>query len=200
MMNRMLTAIHSSQLSVLSINIQVVIRINEQGDKVQVWLEKFVDDVTYESVTVERFNCLVKADDKEHWMSDVDASDYDAGAIYYVALTVYAPKGVAEELMQLVGRLSAVYGRVDDGEGSVELLGLGVPLKLLFEALGVVAHVEGFVQRCDVVDDDSVCLKVECHGDAVVFLKDTLLGAFPDIAYIAKGGYRIEQRHSITTI
>jgi hypothetical protein len=45
-----------------------------------VWLEKFVDDVTYESVTVERFNCLLKADDKEHWMSDVDASDYDAGA------------------------------------------------------------------------------------------------------------------------
>ena len=54
-------------------------------------------------------------------MSDIDASDYDAGAIYYVALTVYAPKGVAEELIQLVGRLSAVYGRVDDGEESVEL-------------------------------------------------------------------------------
>lgn len=169
-----------------------MIKIDENGNKVYSWVEEFIDDTTNKSVLVERYNVLVEKDDKEHWMSSIDADNYEDGGIYWVELTIYAENSTICDIKQLVDKLFNVYGRNDEGEESSELLGLEIPLKCFYEALEGDNNFEGFVQGFEIVEEDKACIKIECNGENIVPIKNALFKAFPDIEFIDRNGYRIE--------
>ena len=89
-----------------------MVTIDDEGNKINCWVEHRFDTTTNEVVEVKHATILAKADDEEHWMSRTtcEESELDEGATI-CTMFIYAAEEVRESIEKLLGMMTVMLGR-----------------------------------------------------------------------------------------
>ena len=93
-----------------------MVTIDDEGNKVNCWMEYRFDTTTNEVVEVKHATILAEADDEEHWMSRItyDTDELDKG-MTICTMFIYASEEVQksiEGVVAAIGLLSGSYHRL----------------------------------------------------------------------------------------
>lgn len=88
-----------------------MVTIDDEGNKINCWVEHRFDTITNEVVEVKHATILAEADDEEHWMSRTtcEESELDEGATI-CTMFIYAAEEVRESIERLLGMIRLVLG------------------------------------------------------------------------------------------
>ena len=155
-----------------------MVTIDDEGNKINCWVEHRFDTTTNEVVEVEHTTLLVEADDEEHWMSRTtyEVSELDEGATI-CTMFIYAAEEVRESIERLLGTMRLVLG-------SHHRLATEIPLPQLMRVLIDESKCEGLILEATMIHADLLALLVDCQVESAEALRDALFEIFPNIDYI----------------
>ena len=155
-----------------------MVTIDDEGNKINSWVEHRFDTTTNEVVEVEHTTLLAEADDEEHWMSRTtyEASELDEGATI-CTMFIYAAEEVRESIEKLFGMIRLVLG-------SHHRLAKEIPLPELMRVLVGESKYEGLILEATMIHADIVTLIVVCPVERAAALRDALFEIDPNIDYI----------------
>ena len=155
-----------------------MVTIDDEGNKINCWVEHRFDTTTNEVVEVEHTTLLAEADDEEHWMSRTtyEASELDEGATI-CTMFIYAAEEVEksiEGLLRMIRLLLSSHHR----------LAKEIPLPELMRALTGESDCEGLILEATMIHADLLALLADCQVESAEALRDALFEIFPNIDYI----------------
>lgn len=155
-----------------------MVTIDDEGNKINCWVEHRFDTTTNEVVEVEHTTLLAEADDEEHWMSRTtyEASELDEGATI-CTMFIYAAEEVRESIEKLLGMIRLVLG-------SHHRFANEIPLPELMRVLIGENSYEGVILEAAMIHTDLMALLADCQVESAEALRDALLEIYPNIDYI----------------
>lgn len=155
-----------------------MVTIDDEGNKVNCWVEHRFDTTTNDVVEVKHATILAEADDEEHWLSrtiyepmPIEES-LSLGNIF-----IYAPEEVEKSIERLVAAMRLL-------SGSHHRLAKEIPMPQLMRALTGESDCEGLILEATMIHTDFLALLVDCSVESAEALRDALFDIFPNIDYI----------------
>lgn len=155
-----------------------MVTIDDEGNKINCWMEHRFDTTTNEVVEVEHTTLLAEANDEEHWMSRTTykASELEGGTTI-CTMFIYAAEEVRGSIEKLLGMLRLMLS-------SHHTLAKEIPLPQLMRVLVSENSYEGVILEATMIHADIFTLLVDCQVESAEALRDALFEIFPDIDYI----------------
>ena len=155
-----------------------MVTIDDEGNKVNCWIEYRFDTTTNEVVEVKHATILAEADDEEHWMSRItyDTDELDKG-MTICTMFIYA----SEEVQKSIEGLVAAIGLLS---GSHHRLAKEIPLPQLMRVLTGECDCEGLILNATMTTTDILALIADCPVESAEALCDALFEVYPNIDYI----------------
>ena len=155
-----------------------MVTIDDEGNKVNCWVEYRFDTTTNEVVEVKHATILAEADDEEHWMSRTtyEASELDKG-MTICTMFIYASEEVQKSIEGLVAAIRLL-------SGSHHRLAKEIPLPQLMRVLTGERDCEGLIHNVTTLPSDILTLLVNCPVESAEALRNALFEIYPNIDYI----------------
>lgn len=155
-----------------------MVTIDDEGNKINCWVEHRFDTTTNEVVEVKHTTILAEADDEEHWMSRTtyEASELDEGATI-CTMFIYAAEEVEKSIKGLVAAMRLL-------SSSHHRLAKEIPMPQLMRALTGESDCEGLILEATMIHADLLTLLVDCQVESAEALRDALFEIYPNIDYI----------------
>ena len=155
-----------------------MVTIDDEGNKVNCWVEYRFDTTTNKVVEVKHATILAEADDEEHWMSRItyDTDELDKG-ITICTMFIYA----SEEVQKSIEGVVAAIGLLS---GSYHRLAKEIPLPQLMRVLTGECDCEGLILNVTMTTTDILALIADCPVESAEALRDALFEIYPNIDYI----------------
>ena len=155
-----------------------MVTIDDEGNKVNCWVEYRFDTTTNKVVEVKHATILAEADDEEHWMSRItyDTDELDKG-ITICTMFIYA----SEEVQKSIEGIVAAIGLLS---GSHHRLAKEIPLPQLMRVLTGECDCEGLILNATMTTTDILALIADCPVESAEALRDALFEIYPNIDYI----------------
>lgn len=155
-----------------------MVTIDDEGNKINCWVEHRFDTTTNEVVEVKHTTILAKADDEEHWMSRTtyEASELDEGATI-CSMFIYAAEEVRESIEKPIDMIRLLLG-------SHHSFAKEIPLPALMRELIGESKYEGWILEATMIHADIFTLIVGCQVESAEALRDALFEIYPNIDYI----------------
>ena len=155
-----------------------MVTIDDEGNKINCWVEHRFDTTTNEVVEVEHTTLLAEADDEEHWMSRTtyEASELDEGATI-CTMFIYAAEEVEKSIKGLVAAMRLL-------SSSHHRLAKEIPMPQLMRALTGESDCEGVILEATMIHTDLLALLADCQVESAEALRDALFEIYPNIDYI----------------
>jgi hypothetical protein len=157
-----------------------MVKIDENGNKVNVWTESRIDTTTLEIVEVEHVRVLATAEDTEHWHSRIIESSEEAVCLNQPTLFVYGSEEVLRGIEQLLERVVDMCNMSTERNGDE----VNIPLSALLRVMVGDATSEGVLLYKSLLPTGILTLLTSCDIAAAEQLKNTLFEIFTDIDYI----------------
>ena len=156
-----------------------MVKIDENGNKVNVWTESHMDTTTLEIVEVEHVRVLATADDMEHWRSRIVSSDEEMEDLNQPTLFVYGSEEVLRSIEQLLERVADMCNTSKRNRDEVNIL-----LSALLRVMVGDATSEGVLLYKSLLPTGILTLLTSCDIAAAEQLKGALFEIFTDVDYI----------------
>ena len=155
-----------------------MVTIDDEGNKVNCWVEYRFDTTTNKVVEVKHATILAEADDEEHWMSRItyDTDELDKG-ITICTMFIYA----SEEVQKSIEGIVAAIGLLS---GSHHRLAKEIPLPQLMRVLTGECDCEGLILNVTMTTTDILALIADCPVESAEALRDALFEIYPNIDYV----------------
>jgi hypothetical protein len=155
-----------------------MVTIDDEGNKVNCWVEYRFDTTTNEVVEVKHATILAEADDEEHWMSRItyDTDELDKG-MTICTMFIYASEEVQKSIEGLVAAIRLL-------SGSHHRLAKEIPLPQLMRVLVGECDCEGLILNVTMTTTDILALIADCPVESAEALRDALFEIYPNIDYI----------------
>lgn len=155
-----------------------MVTIDDEGNKINSWVEHRFDTTTNEVVEVKHATILAEADDEEHWMSRTtyEASELDEGATI-CTMFIYAAEEVEKSIKGLVAAMRLL-------SSSHHRLAKEIPMPQLMRALTGESDCEGVILEATMIHADLLALLADCQVESAEALRDALFEIYPNIDYI----------------
>jgi hypothetical protein len=155
-----------------------MVTIDDEGNKVNCWVEYRFDTTTNEVVEVKHATILAEADDEEHWMSRItyDTDELDKG-MTICTMFIYASEEVQKSIEGLVAAIRLL-------SGSHHRLAKEIPLPQLMRVLTGECDCEGLILNVTMTTTDILALIADCPVESAEALRDALFEIYPNIDYI----------------
>jgi hypothetical protein len=155
-----------------------MVTIDDEGNKVNCWVEYRFDTTTNEVVEVKHATILAEADDEEHWMSRItyDTDELDKG-MTICTMFIYASEEVQKSIEGLVAAIRLL-------SGSHHRVAKEIPLPQLMRVLTGECDCEGLILNVTMTTTDILALIADCPVESAEALRDALFEIFPNIDYI----------------
>ena len=155
-----------------------MVTIDDEGNKVNCWVEYRFDTTTNEVVEVKHATILAEADDEEHWMSRTicELAPIEK-ELSFCNIFIYAPEEVQKSIQRLLARMRVLLG-------SHHRLVKEIPLPQLMRVLVGEMDCEGLIHNVATLPSDILTLLVNCPVESAESLRDALFEIFPNIDYI----------------
>ena len=155
-----------------------MVTIDDEGNKVNCWVEYRFDTTTNKVVEVKHATILAEADDEEHWMSRItyDTDELDKG-MTICTMFIYASEEVQKSIEGLVAAIRLL-------SGSHHRLAKEIPLPQLMRVLTGECDCEGLILNATMTTTDILALIADCPVESAEALRDALFEIYPNIDYI----------------
>ena len=155
-----------------------MVTIDDEGNKVNCWIEHRFDTTTNEVVEVKHTTILAEADDEEHWISRItyNTDELDEG-MTICTMFIYA----SEEVQKSIEGLVAAIGLLS---GNHHRLAKEIPLPQLMRVLTGECDCEGLILNATMTTTDILALIADCPVESAERLRDALFEIYPNIDYI----------------
>ena len=155
-----------------------MVTIDDEGNKVNCWVEYRFDTTTNEVVEIKHATILAEADDEEHWMSRItyDTDELDKG-MTICTMFIYA----SEEVQKSIEGVVAAIGLLS---GSHHRPAKEIPLPQLMRVLTGECDCEGLILNVTMTTTDILALIADCPVESAEALRDALFEIYPNIDYI----------------
>ena len=155
-----------------------MVTIDDEGNKVNCWIEYRFDTTTNEVVEVKHATILAEADDEEHWMSRItyDTDELDKG-MTICTMFIYASEEVQKSIKGLVAAIRLL-------SSSHHRLAKEIPLPQLMRVLTGECDCEGLILNVTMTTTDILALIADCPVESAEALRDALFEIYPNIDYI----------------
>ena len=155
-----------------------MVAIDDEGNKVNCWVEYRFDTTTNEVVEVKHATILAEADDEEHWISRItyDTDELDKG-MTICTMFIYALEEVQKSIEGLVAAIRLL-------SGSHHRLAKEIPLPQLMRVLTGECDCEGLILNATMTTTDILALIADCPVESAEALRDALFEIYPNIDYI----------------
>ena len=155
-----------------------MVTIDDEGNKVNCWVEYRFDTTTNEVVEVKHATIIAEADDEEHWMSRItyDTDELDKG-MTICTMFIYASEEVQKSIEGLVAAIRLL-------SGSHHRLAKEIPLPQLMRVLTGECDCEGLILNVTMTTTDILALIADCPVESAEALRDALFDIYPNIDYI----------------
>ena len=155
-----------------------MVTIDDEGNKVNCWVEYRFDTTTNEVVEVKHTTILAEADDEEHWMSRIiyNTDELDEG-MTICTMFIYASEEVQKSIEGLVAAIRLL-------SGSHHRLAKEIPLPQLMRVLTGECDCEGLILNATMTTTDILALIADCPVESAEALRDALFEIYPNIDYI----------------
>ena len=155
-----------------------MVTIDDEGNKVNCWVEYRFDTTTNEVVEVKHATILAEADDEEHWMSRItcDTAELDKG-MTICTMFIYASEQVQKSIQRLLATMRVLLG-------SHHRLVKEIPLPQLMRVLTGECDCEGLILNVTMTTTDILALIADCPVESAEALRDALFEIYPNIDYI----------------
>jgi hypothetical protein len=155
-----------------------MVTIDDEGNKVNCWVEYRFDTTTNEVVEVKHATILAEADDEEHWMSRItcDTDELDKG-MTICTMFIYASEEVQKSIEGLVAAIRLL-------SSSRHRLAKEIPLPQLMRVLTGECDCEGLILNATMTTTDILALIADCPVESAEALRDALFEIYPNIDYI----------------
>ena len=155
-----------------------MVAIDDEGNKVNCWVEYRFDTTTNEVIEVKHATILAEADDEEHWISRItyDTDELDKG-LTICTMFIYA----SEEVQKSIEGLVAAIGLLS---GNHHRLAKEIPLPQLMRVLTGECDCEGLILNVTMTTTDILVLIADCPVESAEALRDALFEIYPNIDYI----------------
>ena len=155
-----------------------MVTIDDEGNKVNCWVEYRFDTTTNEVVEVKHATILAEADDEEHWMSRItcDTAELDKG-MTICTMFIYASEEVQKSIEGLVAAIRIL-------SGGHHRLAKEIPLPQLMRVLTGECDCEGLILNATMTTTDILALIADCPVESAEALRDALFEIYPNIDYI----------------
>lgn len=155
-----------------------MVTIDDEGNKVNCWVEYRFDTTTNEVVEVKHTTILAEADDEEHWMSRIiyNTDELDEG-MTICTMFIYASEEVQKSIEGLVAAIRLL-------SGSHHRLAKEIPLPQLMRVLTGECDCEGLILNVTMTTTDILALIADCPVESAERLRDALFEIYPNIDYI----------------
>ena len=155
-----------------------MVTIDDEGNKVNCWIEHRFDTTTNEVVEVKHTTILAEADDEEHWISRItyDTDELDKG-LTICTMFIYASEEVQKSIEGLVAAIRLL-------SGSHHRLAKEIPLPQLMRVLTGECDCEGLILSATMTTTDILALIADCPVESAERLRDALFEIYPNIDYI----------------
>ena len=155
-----------------------MVTIDDEGNKVNCWIEHRFDTTTNEVVEVKHTTILAEADDEEHWISRItyDTDELDKG-LTICTMFIYASEEVQKSIEGLVAAIRLL-------SGSHHRLAKEIPLPQLMRVLTGECDCEGLILNATMTTTDILALIADCPVESAERLRDALFEIYPNIDYI----------------
>ena len=155
-----------------------MVAIDDEGNKVNCWVEYRFDTTTNEVVEVKHATILAEADDEEHWISRItyDTDELDKG-MTICTMFIYALEEVQKSIEGLVAAIRLL-------SGSHHRLAKEIPLPQLMRVLTGECDCEGLILNVTMTTTDILALIADCPVESAEALRDALFEIYPNIDYI----------------
>ena len=155
-----------------------MVTIDDEGNKVNCWVEYRFDTTTNEVVEVKHATILAEADDEEHWMSRItyDTDELDKG-MTICTMFIYTSEEVQKSIEGLVAAIRLL-------SGSHHRLAKEIPLPQLMRVLTGECDCEGLILNVTMTTTDILALIADCPVESAEALRDALFEIYPNIDYV----------------
>ena len=155
-----------------------MVTIDDEGNKVNCWVEYRFDTTTNEVVEVKHATILAEADDEEHWMSRItyDTDELDKG-MTICTMFIYASEEVQKSIEGLVAAIRLL-------SSSHHRLAKEIPLPQLMRVLTGECDCEGLILNATMITTDILALIADCPVESAEALRDALFEIYQNIDYI----------------
>ena len=155
-----------------------MVTIDDEGNKVNCWIEHRFDTTTNEVVEVKHTTILAEADDEEHWMSRIiyNTDELDEG-MTICTMFIYASEEVQKSIEGLVAAIRLL-------SGNHHRLAKEIPLPQLMRVLTGECDCEGLILNATMTTTDILALIADCPVESAKRLRDALFEIYPNIDYI----------------
>lgn len=155
-----------------------MVTIDDEGNKVNCWMEYRFDTTTNEVVEVKHATIIAEADDEEHWMSRItyDTDELDKG-MTICTMFIYAPEEVQKSIEGLVAAIRLL-------SSSHHRLAKEIPLPQLMRVLTGECDCEGLILNVTMTTTNILALIADCPVESAEALRDALFEIYPNIDYI----------------
>ena len=155
-----------------------MVTIDDEGNKVNCWIEHRFDTTTNEVVEVKHTTILAEADDEEHWISRItyNTDELDEG-MTICTMFIYASEEVQKSIEGLVAAIRLL-------SGSHHRLAKEIPLPQLMRVLTGECDCEGLILNVTMTTTDILVLIADCPVESAEALRDALFEIYPNIDYI----------------
>ena len=155
-----------------------MVTIDDEGNKVNCWMEYRFDTTTNEVVEVKHATILAEADDEEHWMSRItyDTDELNKG-MTICTMFIYALEEVQKSIEGLVAAIRLL-------SGSHHRLAKDIPLPQLMRVLTGECDFEGLILNVTMTTTDILALIADCPVESAEALRDALFEIYPNIDYV----------------
>ena len=155
-----------------------MVTIDDEGNKVNCWIEHRFDTTTNEVVEVKHTTILAEADDEEHWLSRTIYEPMPIEeSLSFGNIFIYAPEEVEKSIEKLVAAIRLL-------SGSHHRLAKEIPMPQLMRALTGESDCEGLILEATMIHADLLAVLVDCRVESAEALCDALFEIFPNIDYI----------------
>ena len=159
-------------------HIDKMVTIDDEGNKVNCWIEHRFDTTTNEVVEVKHATILAEADDEEHWMSRTIYEPMPIEeSLSFGNIFIYAPEEVQKSIEGLVAAIRLL-------SSSHHRLAKEIPLPQLMRVLTGECDCEGLILNATMTTTDILALIADCPVESAEDLRDALFEIYPNIDYI----------------
>ena len=156
-----------------------MVKIDENGNKVNVWTESRIDTTTLQVVEVEHCQILATADDTEYWHTRT-IRESDESLRLDPTLFIYASEEVLGAIERVIERVADMY----DMRSKKNRDEVNIPLSTLMRIMVGETMAEGKVLCMSRMPSGILVLLTMCDMASAEQLRDALFEIFPMVDYI----------------
>ena len=155
-----------------------MVTIDDEGNKVNCWVEHRFDTTTNEVVEVKHATILAEADDVEHWLSRTIYEPMPIEeSLSFGNIFIYAPEEVQKSIEGLVAAIRLL-------SSSHHRLAKEIPLPQLMRVLTGECDCEGLILNVTMTTTNILILLADCKKDNAETFRDALFEIYPNIDYV----------------